>query len=194
MSRRENADRRGRSRRPARPRLLVVCGAARTEEQYLQGLRDSIPNRAVDIAILKRPKDPAEVVRYAVQHARRATGDFDEIWCVFDVDEFDIRPAQAEARRHDVHLGISNPCFEFWLLLHHDDCRNHLTGYQQVVTRLRRFVPRYDKAELRFGDYAGGVQDAVTRARRLDRGPETCDNPSTGVWRLAERIMKEEGL
>lgn len=132
------------------------------------------------------------MVRYAVDYASRATGDFDEVWCVFDVDDFDIRRAQDEARRHRVQLGVSNPCFELWLLLHHTDCRDHLSGYQQAAARLRRHVPRYDKTDLRFADYEHGVDDAVNRARRLDGGPGECPNPSTGVWRLAQQIMKEE--
>jgi transcription termination factor Rho len=70
--------------------VLVVCASERTEAAYFTGLRDSIDNRAVDVRIVRRPKAPVQVVQYAVEYAKRATADFDEIWCVFDVDEFDI--------------------------------------------------------------------------------------------------------
>lgn len=72
----------------------MVCGSARTEEQYLKGLRASVANLAVDLTVVKRPKDPYDVVGYAIDHAaQRQRSDFDEVWCVFDVDDFDVLPA-----------------------------------------------------------------------------------------------------
>jgi hypothetical protein len=95
------------------------------------------------------------------------------------------------ANRQDVNLAVSNPCFELWLLLHHADCRSHCAGYADVVARLRKHVPAYDKTDLRFADYVAGVYDAVKRARELDpTGVDHARNPSTGVWRLVSTISE----
>lgn len=169
----------------------MVSGSARTEDQYFRGLRSHSGNRAIDLTLVRRPKDPADVVRYAIGYAGRASVDFDAVWCVVDVDEFDIGAAVREANRCGIHLAVSNPCFELWLLLHHADCRSHCAGYADVVARLKRYVPAYDKALLRFGDYARGVGDAVKRGRDLDPdGTGHEQNPSTTVWRLVETIME----
>ncbi len=102
MSRESRLQRRA-PRRAARPRLLIVCGSERTETQYLVGLRDSLDNRAVDVRIVKHPKSPAQVVAYAT---KIATADFDEVWCVLDVDEFDIATAAAHA--DEARIEVSN--------------------------------------------------------------------------------------
>jgi hypothetical protein len=130
--------------------------------------------------------DPVSLVRHAARLAGHRREEFGEVWCVVDVDQFDITAAGHEAARHGIQLAVSNPCFELWLLLHHEGCTAYLDGYPAVVQRLRKHVPTYDKARLRFGAFADGVNAAVKRARSLDPGR----NPSTDMWRLVERIVK----
>ncbi len=75
-------------------------------------------------------------------------------------------------------------------LLHCEDCRAPLPDYRAAVVRLRRHVPAYDKAELTFADYAETVTQAIQRAKAIDAtGTDHIRNPSTSVWRLAEKIM-----
>jgi hypothetical protein len=131
--------------------------------------------------------DPISLVRHAARLAGHRGEKFEHIWCVVDVDQFDIATAEREAARHGVELAVSNPCFELWLLLHFEDCTAHLDGYPGAVQRLRRHVPAYDKTRLNFRDLANGVPAAVKRAKGLD--PER--NPSSGVWRLVERVMEQ---
>jgi hypothetical protein len=93
---------------------LVVIGSLRTERDYLVGLRDSARTRAVDIHIVHKAKSPREVVAHAAALAIRSTDEFDEVWCVFDVDHFEVEPAIREARRTGLELAVSDPCFELW--------------------------------------------------------------------------------
>ncbi|MGH3624474.1 MAG: RloB family protein, partial [Sciscionella sp.] len=91
-----------------------------------------------------------------------------------------------------VRLAISNPCFEYWLLLHFESCSAALSWcYAEVRKRLLRYVPEYDKSSLRFVDFASGVDTAVDRGRLRcgQLGTEYCVNPSTGVWALVEQLM-----
>jgi hypothetical protein len=165
-----------------------VIGSLRTEQDYLIGLRDAAGTRAVDIQLVRKAKSPEAVIAYTADFVARASDDFDEIWCVYDVDEFDVVPAAREAARRHFRLAVSDPCFELWLLLHHEDCAAFLASYREVERRLRKHLPAYDKARLDFADYASGVADAIRRAEKLgDTG-----NPSTGMWRLASRIRTEE--
>lgn len=186
MPRRENGLRSSRSRVRTRPRILVVCGGVRTEVGYLEGIRDSIPGRSVDINLRARAKSPQQVVDWAVKLS--ATGDFDQAWCVFDVDEFDLEEANRRASRHGVRLAVSDPCFELWLLLHFESHAAYVEDCKAAAMCLTKHIPDYDKTRLRFKDYEAGVGDAIERARKLpDEG-----NPSTGMWRLAMRIRDEE--
>lgn len=179
-----SAERRPPSRQ-SKPLVLVVCAGERTEPAYFKGLRDFVASRAVDIKLVARPKAPVQMVEFA---GTRGTG-FDEVWCVFDVDNFDIATAVQVAGEFDVQLGVSNPCFELWLLLHLEDCRARLDGYKAVAAKLRKHFPAYDKAQLRFADFVTGLDEAVARARALDEtGTKFEENPTTSVWRLVERI------
>ncbi|WP_328647018.1 RloB family protein [Amycolatopsis sp. NBC_00348] len=186
MSRRENTGRRRPAFREQRSSLLVVCGAKATEPAYFDGLKRARRNPAVTIKIKAKPADPETVVKYGAELRRRAQGTYDAVWCVVDVDEFDLDRTAATARRLQVNLAISNPCFEYWLLLHFEACAAPLTCYSDVEKRLRRHVPGYHKSALRFDDFAHGVDKAVERARHPDAGHAR--NPSTQVGRLVDEM------
>lgn len=131
----------------------------------------------------------AVVVDYARKFRDRTGDDYDQVWCVLDVDDFDFGEALAAARRSDINLAISNPCFELWLLLHHAGVTAAMQGASESLLRLKRVVPEYDKADLRFADFAEGIPDAVRRARLLFNGDAPLGpNPSTGMWRLVSLI------
>jgi hypothetical protein len=87
-------------RRDPLPRVLIVCEGIRTEKGYFQSLRhaERIP---IDLEILAGGT-PKTLVERAVKRKREAdttakkSGDpnsrFDEVWCVFDVDEHPFLP------------------------------------------------------------------------------------------------------
>ena len=115
--------------------------------------------------------------------------EFDEVWCVVDVDDYDLDSAAALAAKSGVRLAVSNPCFELWLLLHHQDCTTPICDAKAALRQLVNRVPGYQKNGLRFTDFEEGVEDAIRRAEGLD--PTGCDhscNPSSGAWRLV-RLM-----
>lgn len=123
----------------------------------------------------------------------QAVGDFDQVWCVLDVDEFEFEDALSIALRERIALAISNPCFEFWLLLHHLDVTAPVSGATGATRQLKGAVPGYDKTDLQFDDFAKWVPDAVRRAQALPGSSEVLGpNPSTGMWRLAELIIEPD--
>lgn len=191
MTRRESSQRRREPVRRSRPLILLVCGAKCTERQYFAGLRDSLDNRAVDIVITQQAKSPLQVVNYASSYLQHSAKDFDEVWCVVDVDDFDLVPAVRAAKRAGVELVVSNPCFEVWLLLHHEDHRSALPQCSAAHQRLTGHVPGYDKTRLDFVSFSKGVAVATRRAKAIEpSGARHECNPSTSVWRLVERMTE----
>lgn len=192
MPRRERLARRRPPLREPRPRLLVVCGADKTESAYLSGLRDQQGVRSVDVRIVERPKSPDQVVEYARDHCDYR--DFDETWCVVDVDHYEtdgqkITAASAVAAKAGIRLAVSNPCFEYWLLLHHAYTDAPFPRCDAVESRLCGYMPSYNKTALQFSDFADGVDEAITRAKRRDpSGTAYKLNPSSGVWVLVESL------
>jgi hypothetical protein len=152
----------------------------------------------MSVTFVEKPCAPDQLVEHARNRCR--SGEFDEVWCVTDVDHYEREGSKvtaalalAAAGEPKINVAVSNPCFEFWLLLHHEDCSAHCADCGAVLRRLRNWVPAYDKARLVFRDYAGGVQRAVAQARALDpTGADHVRNPSTGVWRLVTALLEGE--
>jgi hypothetical protein len=119
----------------------------------------------------------------------------DEVWCVFDVDDHpNLDEAKQQARDNGINLAISNPSFELWLVLHFQNqnafitrqnvraiCQQSLAGYNKEVSQemYELLAQHYDEAVQR--------SDALQAMHKSNMSPEHA-NPSTGVFRLTERI------
>ena len=204
--------RRQRDRRPARKkpfreprrRLLVVCEGAKTEPSYIRGLERWLRNVSLEVDIYKEHGVPRSLVDWACDRKKEAEreakrqGDaflgYDEVWCVYDVDEHPQLPdAQQKARAHGVELAISNPCFELWLLLHFRESPGSQTRHG-MRKLLRRYIPSFEKI-VQFEQLQENLGNAKNRAQRLDNEARKVDehgrNPTTGVYRLVESMERQ---
>ncbi len=202
--RREPANlRRRASRREPKRRILVVCEGGVTEAGYFRNLSRVFRNPLIEVEIDDQGGVPKTLVERAASRKREAEREarsrrdeflrFDEVWCVFDVDEHPhLHDARQQARANGIHLAVSNPCFELWALLHFQAQSAYLERADARI-RLKRHLPEYDKA-LPFERVHQGYSDAVSRAQELDRRRKDAEdpggNPSTGVYRLTERIRE----
>lgn len=190
------------NREPGR-RILIVGEGAVTEREYFEAFRRWCKNPRVEIEFEGPAGVPLTLVstardrqEKADREASRAGDDFlryDEVWCVFDVDEHPHLPdARQQARDHGIRLAVSNPCFELWALLHFQDHTAYLER-KDARRRLKRHLPHYEKA-LPFARLHTAYAEAVQRAqelerRRMDAG-DPGGNPSTDVHKLTEQIRE----
>jgi hypothetical protein len=204
--------RRDRPRRPARaearldpkPRILVFCEGQNTEPQYIEAFRQWCRNPRVNVEIAKERGVPLTLVTTAKERKRLAEREakkardvniaYDEVWCVFDVDEHPkLKEAQNLAQDNGISLAVSHPCFELRLLLHFRESpgMQHRHALQRM---LAGFVPAYAK-HVDFDLFKGSYPAAVRRAQRLDEQAsadgEEGRNPTTGVYRLTQSIQQE---
>lgn len=178
-------------------RLLIVCEGSVTEPTYLKALRHDLRLRTVRIDFIAEGAVPKTLVERAVSEKRKAQRaaassrdpnlKYDEVWCVFDVDEHPrLKEAMHQAKDNDVHVALSNPSFELWPLLHFQEQRATLTR-GEAARKLRVHLPSYKKA-LPYERLAGRRRRALRRAEELSAAriasgdPLGC--PSTGVYRL----------
>jgi len=191
---RENSVGRRPAYRMARRRLLVVGGLA--EVSYLTGLYAWAGNPAVMVRHAPDPIAPAYLIAMADEHRGRHPDDIDEAWVLLDGEDLDWPTVRAQADEAGVRLGVSNPCFETWLLLHFHDKPLQPGNRDQSMRLLRNYVPDYDPRRVDFTDFRDGLADAVDRAKPLALRFEAelegmgapPPNPYTGVWALAEAI------
>lgn len=118
--------------RDARTIALALEGEQVGEEfRYFDRIREHTSNnRRFIIELLPTPSDthqssPEAVIERldAYVAANALEPEIDVLWLVIDVDTWPeamlSRVAQRATQKH-YRLGISNPCFELWLLLHFD--------------------------------------------------------------------------
>jgi hypothetical protein len=181
---------------------LIVCEGKVTEPYYFDDLRVLV--RSVIDLKLEPAGAPKKVVERAVELKREAerlarrsrdlNDRYDEVWCVFDVDEHPLlAEAKQQALANGLDVAISNPCFELWVLLHFQDQSAHIER-DRVQSLCRHYMPGYEK-KLPCSILAPLLDEAVGRALRLAAWHETRgttgENPSTGVHLLVERIRAE---
>lgn len=188
--------------RQPRKTLLVFCEGSRTEPEYLDALKREPEIRdvaAVDLRISPQTGMPLDLVRLAVAARERSIeeeGEIDEVWCVFDVEwpinHPGLKEALTLARRNDVRVAVSNPCFELWLALHFRDHRGWLDN--DGARRLRRSCDGQARKGLKGADYMPHRALARERAMALDRQHEQDgrdfprNNPSSGMHRLIASV------
>lgn len=199
MPSRDRLERRRPSRAPL-PRFLIVCEGTKTEPGYFSHLRQS-SRLPIDL-VIEGGRTPKALVQKAVELKRRAEAEarryhdsslkFDEVWCVFDVDEHPFVPeAQQQARDNSIRVAISNPCFELWVLLHFQE-RTAYIHRHDVQNLCRGYLPKFQK-DLPCDDLLSRRSTALQHAAALEkwqreRGNEGA-NPSTHVHHLVEVLL-----
>lgn len=138
--------------------------------------------RRARLDVTHKVESPRNLVSYAKKIFNE--DEYDAVWCVVDVDEFDVEAARTLAQANAVELAVSEPCFELWLLLHFADHRAYIGNGKAACTLLAKHVSGYDK-KLDFGKFDAGLDAAIARAKKLGPG-----NPSTDVWRLVEVLLQ----
>ena len=218
MTRRQRSTPRpaGRQRRPeplvpARS-ILVACEGSKTEPNYFRQLREELRSRAIHVEIVRgtNKADPLHVVRRAIERRDRQkqtakTSDievpFDETWCVIDVEaplpHGNLDTAIDEARRRRIKLALTNPCFEYWYLLHFEKTGSSFASSVHVVRALRRHAPGYSKGDARiFRTLFPNTRTAISRAEEILRDQwhsrndlRPC-NPATRVHLLVRELLQ----
>lgn len=184
-----------------RKALLVFVEGDKTEEDYLTywwrihrtnvtvtfGDVRGTPRTLIDAAV--------DAKRHDARNARRGGGaPFDEVWCVCDVDDppfmHEIRPI---AHANDIHLAISNPCIELWLLLHFEpqtaylkrrDAQSRAKGHLKCEKALTNDALASLEARLaRATERAKGLDD-----KHDGDGSPLGHNPSSRMWEIVDSI------
>jgi len=106
----------GRLERRTHDKVLIICGGE-TEKKYFDQFKSTYKDELKSISV-ETIKHKRENPCALVEAARRKEG-YDEIWVVFDKDDFnDFDKAIDFAQRADVNCAFSNEAFEYWFLLH----------------------------------------------------------------------------
>lgn len=184
-------------------RILIVCGAQCSEPYYIQNMVEhhSINTSQIEVhAFAFTPERVVEKASDIVKAEKRSGESFDDVFCVFDRDDFaHFNKAKQHADRLRFTCIESTPSFEYWLLLHFkaSDAPYTAVGGKTVGDRclhdLKREFKGYEKNDRRiYSELFSRLPDAMKYAKRIfDRSVEENDyNPSTNFYLLVERIHR----
>ena len=129
----------------------------------------------------------------------------DERWMLLDTDHY-IQPNHAatflqainDARQKGIEVALSNPCFDFWLLLHHLEKGadlSKITDAKSVGVELRKTLGAFDKTKLNPDHFPlSVVANACRVAHAIDVGVGGGDRPvapTSRVYKLWESIISK---
>ncbi len=191
------------ARRPAKPRILIVCEGGKTEPQYFrafpvtsakvnaEGVGSSCMS-LVELAATLRDEEGRTSRQEGLE------GGYDQVWCVFDKDSFadeDFRQAIARAKRLGFRVAYTNEAFELWFLLHYAYYDSALSRHQ-YSDKLTAYLKRpYRKNDPMMYEVLLPMQNtAIANAQRLyatySPHDPAKDNPCTTVHELVVELNR----
>lgn len=188
-----------------------------TEERYFSEFKESnkFNDDIICLHLLKRAKNdtrsaPNHVFKKLKEEARDEYNfnENDELWMIIDTDRWKNIPEIVDAcdSIQNMFVAVSNPCFEFWLLLHikNIDEYNNVELEQilqnKKVGRNRNYVElkileilgSYNKSNINPNDFLPYLNMAISQSKALDIPQELYPTKlGSHIYRLIEKIQKE---
>jgi hypothetical protein len=193
---------------------LIVSEGRKTEPLYFKEIKNAYRLQTANVEVHPSAlgTEPIQVVRYAQQlfeagdpHKRLRAKAFEKVFAIFDRDDhrsyFDalmLASSLDGKLRNDAKQPVafkaiaSIPCFELWLLLHYEDIQ-HSIHRNEVLTRLKLYMPGYDKGI--GGSFTAtkvNLDIASQRARQLAARSTAYDDtePSTDIVDLITLLIQ----
>ena len=180
--------------------FLISAEGIKTEPQYFAIFNSLQSILKVNCLKGNHESSPLQVLEKMRAHIKEeGLKDSDEAWIVMDKDQWtDEQLVQLyiwSQKKDNYGFALSNPHFEYWLLLHFEDGKGISTS-RDCLNRLRQHLSDYDKNIDAHKFTQERIGDAIRRAKERDNPPcedwPRCPGRTT-VYRLVERILELKG-
>ena len=199
---------RRRANRKSHDVVLIVCEGGKTEPRYFTEMRRflGLSNANIKICGQECGSSPLNVVDFALKTYREEKEfSYDRVYCVFDRDKHaQYDEALDKIKRARLKNGgkifaiTSNPCFEYWLLLHYEYTtrffvvtpKKSVCG--QVISALTKHFENYEKGQNNiFVQTHSLVEKAIKNAKQVKQYNQTSgtDSPATNIHELVEYLQ-----
>lgn len=195
-----------RSNTPDLGYYLIVTDTKETEQNYMFGLRDSIPDELRRKLIIKVSKTKTDnLVNEALSQAALQP-QYGEPWIIFDRDqvkEFD--DIIKNAKESGINVGWSNPCIEIWFNAYFGALPTYQTsiaccnGFEKTFEKAAK--QKYNKSDkkiynklCRYGNEGEAIKIAENKLKQcimnsMDKPSKMC--PATTVYMLVKEIISK---
>ncbi len=140
------------SKRLAPANYLIVCEGKQTEPNYFNGLKKKINEKygnKVDVLIPSievkgTGKNTTDLVNYTDKFVNYSNKRYEQVWVVFDKDDYSDDQFDKAIRTCDYNVAWSNPNFELWILSH----LKRITKYISKDDILKELNKEFQKMDL----------------------------------------------
>ena len=202
----QKSSKRRQERRESYDKVLIVTEGEKTEPLYLSAVCDYFGLSQANIEIdPKSDSSPTSVVKYAKSLINKSKTDpYNHVYCVIDRDrheDFQTALDQVAGFRNkdtELHVIVSTPCFEYWILLHFIYTTKAFgasgdSPCQELIdNELKQYIPNYEKGDssILTGLVREQLNTAIAHAKQAfyeatRRGTE---NPKTEMHILVEYL------
>lgn len=187
-----------------------------TEQIYFEEFKDSeiFNDELIFLHLLKRPKDDTKSAPFHVfQKLKKEAKDEysfnknDELWMIIDTDRWKNIPDIIEEcnKLDNMFVAVSNPCFEFWLLLHIKKISEYSQEELELILKnskvtskknyvddqLTKILGSYNKSNPKPENYIPHIKTAIQQAKELDFENESFPTKlGSHVYKITEKLLK----
>lgn len=124
-------------KRRYRNRFDLVCEGSKTEPQYFGWLKQHCDSELIHLAVSTMrtgQSSPGALINKATEISSEVSYQSgDQLWIILDKDRWTVEQFRdlknwknRKPKRH--HVAVSNPKFEYWVLMHGDNAPGHLSA------------------------------------------------------------------
>ena len=185
---------------------FIVTDTKETEQNYMYGLRDSIPRELQGKLVIKVIKTKTRKLVEEAMNLASLNPQYGETWIIFDRDQIgDFDDVIAEATAKGIHVGWSNPCIEEWFSAYfgamptYDDSVKCCDGFAQTFEKISN--QKYSKSDSLIYDklnrYGNEERAIIIASKKLDEHENNCKtkpsekSPGTTVHVLVNEIKSK---
>lgn len=156
--------------------LMQVEGNNRTEKNYLKAIGK---DKKVRIVFTKgNYTDPINMAKNLLKEIEKEdlkNKNGDKAYCIFDTDielskqkQIDIA-YQLLSKKTIAEIILSNPCFEYWFILHFSRENHAFNSNDEVMEALKKYIPEYEKNKNCYLLLQDKTEVAVKNAKAVEK-------------------------
>ena len=172
---------------------LIATEGRKTEMLYFAMFNSQEATIHIQILPSKYKTSPPQVLNRAKKYVKQEQlKKNDEIWIVIDRDSWEreqLEEVFEGCQKFKYNLAVSNPLFEYWLLLHFENGKG-IKSSKECSLRLQKFLPHFEKGRLEITKIIPRIQNAIQHAEAKDKPPcqKWPDSNGSTVYRLVKKL------
>ena len=174
--------------------IVVAIEGAKTEKWYFELFQ----HKRIQI-IVRENVENKSAPRYVMQQLQSFSEEYDlneddQLWLVIDKDRWrdeELHSVCSECDDQGFYKAVSNPCFEYWLLLYHHELPEPRSS-REAKTMLGKIHDELNPINLNtVYEDPERLRTAVERARNIDSNPHAPfpSLPGSHVYKITEQLI-----